>query len=200
MTAFGLANRYLSKMRSGIGHSFDIVAIAVIIWITAQIYNAALRLRHQLAPQKSEDLIDIESLPVVASKTPTASVLQDTGPFKFGTWHGNSQLLILGKAVGDGFAVTVPMEKGKSFHLIAFLTKSSDYGIIQTFVDGFPIGGPIDLWSDQVIPSGRLDIGTIISKNSSATVEFRVVGKNDSSTAPYYQFGIDGIKLLEITQ
>ncbi len=90
------------------------------------------------------------------------------------------------------FAVTV--DKPGRYALNLYATYALDYGQIQTFVDGKPLGAPIDLYGYAVRPTGKISIGEIDLSAGAHDLEFRVVGKNERSTG--YSFGLDAFTLL----
>jgi hypothetical protein len=59
-----------------------------------------------------------------------------------------------------------------------------------------PIGEEIDLWSGRgVVPTGPLDLGRVELRGREDVLRFEVTGANPGARLPYFQFGIDGIRL-----
>jgi len=80
--------------------------------------------------------------------------------FGYGTdWSGDAHLWWTDAKPGDTLDLAVPVEKTAAYRLKMQLTKAIDYGIVQLYLDGEKLGGPIDLFNNGVIPTGVLDMG-----------------------------------------
>ena len=89
----------------------------------------------------------------------------------------------------------VPSDEGR-FEVIAYLTKSWDYGTFRFEVNGKPSEKEIDLYSGQqgrCVPSGAVSLGAFDLKKGNNQLSVYVPGK--ASGSPGYYFGIDGIVL-----
>ena len=76
---------------------------------------------------------------------------------------------------------------------MAKYTKSWDYATFQAYLDGEKVGEPYDAWSPQIVPSGRIDLGTHDLTAGPHKLKFVMVGKNENSSG--YFFGLDAIQL-----
>ena len=77
----------------------------------------------------------------------------------------------------------------------AVLTKAVDYGIVQLYLDGKKLGGPIDLFNNGVIridPPVPLGAHELTEGKHKLTVE--IVEANEKAVKAY-MFGIDERKL-----
>jgi hypothetical protein len=58
--------------------------------------------------------------------------------------------------------------------------------------------GAFDLWSGRgVMPSGKLEVGEIEFAGRKNLLRLAIEGKNPNATPPFFQFGIDGIRIRE---
>ena len=79
-----------------------------------------------------------------------------------------------------------------------FLTKSQDYGIVKVLLNDNPVG-EFDLWSGRgVEPTGELDLGEVELAGDGDVLRLTVGGPNPRAAAPFFQFGVDGIRLEQV--
>ncbi len=71
------------------------------------------------------------------------------------------------------------------------------YGIVQLYLDGKKLGGPIDLFNNGVIPTGVLDMGVHKLSKGQHTLRVEIVGANKKAVKKY-MFGLDYLKLEEV--
>ena len=130
-------------------------------------------------------------------KAPTGGAVQQQGMRNWsgGKWHNDDQLWWTGAKPNDKLELILETDKEGTYKLIAELTKARDYGIIQFSVDGTKVGGPIDLYNPDVIPTGAIEVGTVELKPGKHVVQIEILGKNDKAE-PGYMVGIDQLKLL----
>jgi hypothetical protein len=121
---------------------------------------------------------------------------QDMTAFADGQWSGDSHLWVRPGKVGEWVNLQVPVTADGRFHLIVYLTKARDYGIVQFHVDGKPLGKPIDgFHADTVVSTGAIDLGVVELKKGSATLRVEVVGTNPKSDGLRYMWGLDCVVL-----
>jgi hypothetical protein len=130
-------------------------------------------------------------------KAPTGGAVQQQGMRNWsgGKWHNDDQLWWTGAKPNDKLELILETDKEGTYKLIAELTKARDYGIIQFSVDGTKVGGPIDLYNPDVIPTGAIEVGTVNLKPGKHVVQVEILGKNEKAE-PSYMVGIDQLKLL----
>lgn len=116
----------------------------------------------------------------------------------FGTdWSRESHLWWTQAKPGDKLELALPVEKTGSYRIKMNLTKARDYGIVQLYLDGKKLGGPVDLYNPQVVPTGAIDfkIRRLEKGNHNLTVE--IVGANEKALKQY-MFGLDYVLLEEV--
>jgi hypothetical protein len=74
--------------------------------------------------------------------------------------------------------------------------KSFDYAMIETLVDGKPIGQRLDTFSPNVVHTGPVKFGQVDLTAGPHVLEFRAVGKNPESKG--YFMGLDFLELLPL--
>ena len=132
-------------------------------------------------------------------KSPTGGNVQQQGMQGFTRegrkWRDDDQLWWTGAKPGDKLELILDTDKEGKFKLVGELTKARDYGMIQFSVNGVKVGGPIDLYNPDVVPTGPMEIGTVDLKAGKHVVQVEIVGKNDKA-APSYMVGIDLLKFV----
>jgi hypothetical protein len=111
-----------------------------------------------------------------------------------GNWSGQAHLWWTLAKPDDKLDLAIPVAKAGKYKLIMQLTKAKDYGIVQLYLDGQKLGGTIDLYNPEVIPSGPLEMGThdLTAGEHKLTVE--ITGANEKA-AKSYMFGLDYVQL-----
>ena len=140
-------------------------------------------------------VIPISNLTVLGSDQPLEMVVQSTRSFAGGVWHNDDQVLFAANHAHSWVEFAIPPLPDRRCTLEVFFTRAADYGTVQVSVNGAAVGQPIDLWSDGVRPTGPIDVGTFAPAGGLNVIRFEVVGKHALAKAPYYQFGIDGIRI-----
>ena len=98
---------------------------------------------------------------------------------------------------GDTLVLAANIDQSGTYNIKAQLIKAIDYGIVQLYGDGEPLGGPIDLYNDGVIPTGEIDLGTFPIDAGRHQLKIEIVGANEKA-AKSYMFGLDYIKLEKV--
>jgi hypothetical protein len=174
----------------------------ILVFLMATIFFVG-RSSYQLYLSKTyasdrKTLLQMQSLSVDGASENLDYKVQDTSNFFGASWSQNDQLLVMAHHEHDFIRFKAPINSGKQYQLVLYLTKSYDFGIVQVFVNGAKLGTPIDLWSESVVPTGAIDIGSFTGSSDRFLLEFRVVGKNKESKDPFYQFGLDALELKEV--
>jgi hypothetical protein len=132
-------------------------------------------------------------------KAPTAGSIQNQGMQGWSRagrkWHNDDQLWWTGARPGAKLELILETDKDGTYKLVGELTKARDYGIVQFWVNGEKVGGPIDLYNPEVIPTGAVEIGVLNLKSGKHVVEIEIVGKNDRADAAY-MVGVDRLMLV----
>lgn len=142
-------------------------------------------------------LVDAEELRVVAMSREFNFWLQPTSGFTEGRWSKDGHMFGYGTRKGDWIDFELPAVEAGSYRLELFLTKSADYGIVAVSLNGARVGPEIDLWSYGVVPTGPLDLGAVQLGGSKNVLRLQVTGTNPEASAPFFQFGFDGLRLTK---
>ena len=145
-----------------------------------------------LVPYKVPGAIEGENLPVL-SLTAGSAQTQDMSSFA-GQWSNDAQLWWTGAYPGDTLSLALPVTNAGVYKLSLAFTKAQDYAIVQLYLDGQPLGQPVDFYSPSVTPTGPLVMGTYPLTAGQHTLAVQIVGANPAAT-PSYMFGLDYVKL-----
>jgi hypothetical protein len=140
-------------------------------------------------------LIEAEDLPVIAKSREFTFWLQPSSGFLAGKWSKDGHMFANGTRQGDWVELRLPEQEPGQYPLEIFFTKAADYGIVSVTVNEVELGN-FDLWSPrEILPTGALNLGDVQLGGSKSVLRVEVVGKNPNAAAPFYQFGIDGIRI-----
>jgi hypothetical protein len=140
--------------------------------------------------------VEAEDMRVVAKSRDFTFWLQPTTDFPNGRWSKDGQMFAHGARKGDWIELELPERKPGPHRLELVLTRSADYGIVVVSFNGSRVGEEIDLFSrGGVVPTAPLDLGLVELRGSGDVLRLEVTGANPGSRAPFFQFGIDGVRL-----
>jgi hypothetical protein len=140
-------------------------------------------------------LIEAEDLPVIAKSREFSFWLQPSDGFPAGNWSKDGHMFASGTQQGDWIELRLPEREPGLYALEIFFTKAADYGIVAVYVNEAPLG-EFDLWSARdIVPTGALKLGDVQLGGSKNVLRVEVVGKNPNASPPFFQFGIDGIRI-----
>lgn len=141
-------------------------------------------------------LVEAEDLRVVAKSRDFTFGLQPTSSFRARGWSRGGHMFALGTDKDDWIDLAVPELAAGTYELQIFLTRARDYGIVVVLLDGVLLGTPIDLWvPGGVFPTGPITLGEVELGPRPGVLRIAVTGTNPRASPPYYQFGVDGIRL-----
>jgi hypothetical protein len=147
-------------------------------------------------PYRIEGAIEGEKLKVLGKSSDFEVGPQDMSPFANGKWSGDAHLWVRPPKKGEWVDLELPVAADGKYHVIAYLTKARDYGIVQFALDGKPLGKPIDGYnSPEVVSTGAIDLGEAVLKKSGHTLRVEVVGTNEKSDGLRYMWGLDCVVL-----
>ena len=109
-------------------------------------------------------------------------------------WSEATQLQWADGATSDTLDLSLPATEAGVHRVRIQLTKASDHAIVQLYLDGNTLGGPIDLYNDGTIPTGRLDMGVHTLSEGTHTLSVEIVGANPQAVQSY-AVGIDYVQL-----
>ena len=141
---------------------------------------------------KVKDAIEGEKLKIL-SKTGGNPQVQDLTGFP-GQWSNDAHLWWIDAKPGDRLDLAVPIMEDAKYKISLQLTKAPDYGIVQLFLDGEKLGGPIDLYHASVVPSGPLVMGAFKLATGDHKLGVEILGANEKAIKSY-MFGLDYVKL-----
>lgn len=109
--------------------------------------------------------------------------------------YDGKQLLYMPKQQ-EGSYIEFPIEvtKKEPLRLVLNMTKSYDFGRYQPYLNGVKLGGPIDLYSANVI-NDEVPLLDFWPEPGKYTLRLECVGKNPQSTGHY--LGIESVRLRE---
>ncbi len=140
-----------------------------------------------------EGVIEAEDLPT--STGAGFARFQDLTLWGQNAWSGDAHLWWTEARTGDRLSITFPVDTAGEYQLIASFTKAPDYGTVQAYLDGQPVGEPIDLYiSVWVEPTGPVDLGRHRLTAGEHTLTLQITGKNENAANTYV--GLDYLKLV----
>ncbi len=143
-------------------------------------------------PYKVKNAIEAEKMQVVSRSAGNAS---PQGMIDFdGKWSNETQLWWTGAAPGDQLELGFEIDKSGTYELTLGLTKAADYGIVELYLDGDKIAGPIDLYNDGVVPLEYVHPQTLELEPGRHILKFKITGANEKAVRSY-MVGIDYLKL-----
>jgi len=113
-----------------------------------------------------------------------------------GQWSGNNQIWWTEARTGDKLDLVLPVDKAGTYDICAQFTKAADYGIVQMWLDGNKLGGPLDLFNESVIPGGEVSLGTAELTVGEHKLTAELVGANPKARG--YMIGLDYVRLKPI--
>jgi hypothetical protein len=147
-------------------------------------------------PPKVAGALEGEDLKVLGQ-----SSLFDVGPqdmleFPDGRWSGNRQLWVRPPRIGEWVDLELPVAAEGRYHVIVYLTKAQDYGVVRLSLNGKQVGKPIDCFhAPEVVATGPIDLGTVTLPRGKTTLRGEVMGTNPRSVGLRTMWGLDCVVL-----
>ncbi len=142
---------------------------------------------------KIPGVIEGESLKI--SKPTGGSVsIQGMNNFGAGKWSGNKHVWWVRGKPGSKIQFEFPVKNDGLYRIELGMTMAVDYGVFKFRVDGEDIGGAVDLYDKNVIPTGPVVIGEKKLSPGKHILEVEVVGSNPKAVKAH-MFGLDYIYL-----
>ena len=111
-------------------------------------------------------------------------------------WSWGKQLWWRDGKVGDTLSLEFAVENKGKYAVKVNLTLAGDYGQVQLSLDGQKLGGPLDLYNDEVTTTEAV-LGTVAMDKGTHTLTIEIVGANEKAIKRY-MFGLDYIKLEKV--
>ena len=141
---------------------------------------------------REEHVLEAESLGIEAQPLDPAGPQEMSG-FADDRWSNDQQLFWQCHQVGCELKLKLPVSKGGKYRVQARFTKSYDYGVVGSTIDGTLLAGGLDLYSPKVVAAPIADLGTVDLAAGDHTLTLKVTGKNEMSRG--YFVGIDYVRL-----
>jgi hypothetical protein len=108
-------------------------------------------------------------------------------------WSGNHQLWWRHGTVGDELLTRLILEESGKYTISAQLTKAPDYGIIQLYLNGKPLGSRFNGFNQESVTTGQVNLGTHSLSEGEHTLSIKIVGA-DVKAKPGNMAGIDWLQ------
>jgi hypothetical protein len=150
-------------------------------------------------PYRIAGALEGENLKILSKSSNFDAAPQDMAGFAGGKWSGDSHLWVRPPKKGEWVDLELPVAADGTYHVVVYLTRARDYGIVQFSLDGKPLGKPIDGYhSPDVVSTGPIDLGEVELKKGTATLRGEVVGTNEKSVGLRYMWGLDCVVLKPV--
>ncbi|MGD9853328.1 MAG: PVC-type heme-binding CxxCH protein [Planctomycetaceae bacterium] len=112
-------------------------------------------------------------------------------------WSGTDHLWWTDAKPGDALDLQFSLEDGGLLVPELVLTRAFDYAVIQLYLDGEPLGDPVDLYSNpQVETTGVLTFAPRMLSGGKHTLTLEIVGANPQAKK-LYMAGIDYLRFVK---
>jgi hypothetical protein len=108
-------------------------------------------------------------------------------------WSGSQHLWWRDAKPGDKLQLGLPVPKPGRYEIRMHLTRASDYGIVQFWLDGEKLGEPVDLYRAEV-DTRLVTLGTRQLSGGHHILAAEVVGSNRAAK-PRHMLGLDYVEL-----
>jgi hypothetical protein len=147
-------------------------------------------------PYKIKGAIEGEKMKVLKKSGNFDAGPQDMSEFTEGKWSGDSHLWVRPPKKGAWVDLELPVAADGKYHVVVYLTRARDYGIVQFHLNGKPLDKPIDgFHPSKVVSTGAIDLGEVELKKGKAVLRVEVVGTNEKSVGLRYMWGLDCVVL-----
>jgi len=143
-------------------------------------------------PMRIPGAIEGEALIGTARATAGDLNAQDMTQFT-GEWSGGEHLWWLPRAAGAVLTINVPAPADGEYELIGHFTRARDYANIRLYQGETPVGPEVNLFDQNVRPSGPISLGRVKLRQGANPLQIRVTGKDTRSIG--YFVGLDAFIL-----
>lgn len=110
-----------------------------------------------------------------------------------GRWSGGAQLFWYDAQPGMELEIALQALSEADYEVYFTATRAPDYAIAQYFMDGQPLGAPVDLYGRTVRPTGVVYLGRVHLTAGPHVLSLQLTGKNPRNITNYYFYGIDAL-------
>ena len=139
--------------------------------------------------------IEAENLKVLQESGDFSVEIQNIWPSATHKWSGDAQLWVRPTRPNEWVDLELPVAGDGKYHVLAYITKAPDYGIVQFSLNGKPLGQPIDCFDGSGVNTACVDLGRVQLKIGPVTLRMEVTGTNQNSVGQRYMCGLDCIVL-----
>ena len=151
---------------------------------------------HRLATTFLPGAVEAETAAVVDSSPGVEWEVQ--GMASGAGWSGDQHLWVRATERGQFLDLRIPVAAPGAQRVKLHLTRSYDYGKLSFLLDGQPVGGVEDTFSEGIVKHPVVDLG-VHELGESFVLRLQTAGTNPASRPPHYYFGIDCV-VLEPTE
>ena len=138
--------------------------------------------------------MDIDGMNVLEKPVGEVIEEQHMGAFKADKWQNDRQLWWVGQ-VGAKLKIGLDIEEKGTYTLTTRLTKASDYGIVQFYLDDEKVLEPMDMYyPDGVIATKPITLGKFKLDKGQHILSVEIVGSNPNAIKRY-MVGIDYVNI-----
>ncbi|MCC7493283.1 MAG: DUF2961 domain-containing protein [Fimbriimonadaceae bacterium] len=145
-------------------------------------------------PFKRANHTEAEAMTIAALADGLPHERQGTAGYQQDGWSENYHLWVKGRQAGDFLELRCPATPG-AHKLTLYLTRSWDYGIVNVSLNGKLVAEKVDLYSEKVVATGPIVLGTHAPVDGAYRLRIEVVGRNPASKGSGAYLGIDGLQV-----
>jgi hypothetical protein len=116
-----------------------------------------------------------------------------------GKWSGDSQVFWIDGGANGQLTFDFQVSAAGKYEIYGGFTAAPDYGIFTHVING-QFGGPIDLYSGGVLPTGAVDLGQYDLNSGANQWLVQTSGMNPQASAARYGYGLDYILLVPVPE
>ncbi|MEN8115884.1 MAG: glycoside hydrolase family 172 protein [Bacteroidota bacterium] len=140
----------------------------------------------------NDGIIEGEHLEIISAQSGTATT--QSGDFG---WSGESQLWWRNGEAGDELISKFIINNTGKYKVSAQLTMAVDYGIIQLYLNGKPVGIPINCFNETAVLPFQVELGNQVLSEGVNIFSVKIIGA-DKLAKPGNMAGIDYLKLEKV--
>lgn len=132
----------------------------------------------------------VENVALAVNGSPAIQRMAEFGPY----WKNRNQLFVLGTQTGAGVDLVLDSDRERKGTLSMRLSTARDFGLLQVYLNGDPVGQPVNLYSEQAFVKD-FAIGEVTLSPTVNVLSLQAVGKDSRSTG--FRFGVDTISFRQ---